>query len=98
MAMTNTERQRRYRERAFRDPDGLNLSRVNVPVNPNAAAALKRLAHGYGVTQRALLERLLSEAEAVAIGNLEPAARGEYYDGRLPAGALARNETRRAGH
>jgi hypothetical protein len=36
--MSTAERQKRYRERALRDPDGTLLSRLQVMLSPNAAA------------------------------------------------------------
>lgn len=60
---TNAERQRRYRERALRDPDGLQLSRLQVLIDPAAAAALKKMSKQAGVTQRRIVEAALLEFE-----------------------------------
>ena len=46
--MSTAERQKRYRERALRDPDGTLLTRLQVMLSPNAAANLERIAPGPG--------------------------------------------------
>lgn len=92
MAMSNAERQRRYRERAYRDPDGHLLTRVTLSLGVSPAAALKRLASGYAITQRELIERLLIEADRAALDRLDPSQYGAYLDGHLPAGALQDND------
>ncbi|AFL73569.1 hypothetical protein [Thiocystis violascens] len=93
MALSNAERQRRYRERAYRDPDGHLLARITLSLASGPAAALKRLASGYGITQRELIERLLIQAERSVMDRLDPDQGTAYLDGKLPAGALPHNET-----
>lgn len=93
MALSNAERQRRYRERAYRDPDGHLLTRITLSLASGPAAALKRLTSGYGITQRELIERLLIQAERSVMDRLAPADLDAYLDGELPAGALQHNET-----
>ncbi len=66
MAMSNAERQRAYRERQLQDVEG-GGERLNTILSVQAKAQLERLARHYGCTQRAVLERLLSEAEAAAV-------------------------------
>jgi hypothetical protein len=78
MAMSNAERQRRYRERAYRDPDGHLLTRVTLSLGVSPAAALKRLASGYAITQRELIERLLIEADRAALDRLDPSTRSGF--------------------
>lgn len=60
---TNAERQRRYRQRALRDPDGLLLTRLQVLISPPAAAALERIEARTGMTRRAIVERALIALE-----------------------------------
>lgn len=93
MALSNAERQRRYRERAFKDPGGHRLVRLALSLAPDPAAALKRLVLGYGITQRELIERLLLAEDTAVWRRLDPTARGCYLDGKLPAGALPHNGT-----
>lgn len=91
MAMSNAERQRRYRERAFKDPDGPMKVRVSLALDLHAACALKRLSNGYGVTQQEMLKRLLIEAEQAALDRLDHSQHGPYLDGQLPSGTLRGN-------
>jgi hypothetical protein len=68
MAKTAAERQKQYRaSRQFAGDNGVR--RVSAYVSTRAALALHRLANGYGVTKRELLERLLiAEEEKVLKG------------------------------
>ena len=61
--MTPAERQRRYRERALKDPAGLLLTRVQVYMAPRPARILKDLARDWRCTQRQVIERLLMSAD-----------------------------------
>ena len=45
--------------------------RLNTWISTGAALALKRLAARYGVTQREMLERLVSEADQKILGTLD---------------------------
>jgi hypothetical protein len=63
--LTQAERQRRWRERAFKDPGGLLLTRLNVAIEPSAAAALERYCDRFGVTKREAVERALRALDKV---------------------------------
>lgn len=89
MAMSNAERQRRYRERAYRDPDGHLLTRITLALDTSAAASLKRLTAGYGVTQRELIERLLTDEHRRVMDRLPAERWSEFEDGKLAHGSLA---------
>lgn len=67
-ALSTAERQRRYRRRALKDPDGLLLTRVQVYLSPRPARVLKDLAHDWGCSQREVIERLLAAVDP--IGNV----------------------------
>ena len=86
-AAKNRERQRRWREKAF-NADGYGLNRVNLAIDTHAAAALKRLTDGYGLTQRDLIERLLRAADAEIADTIGHERQAAYYDGKLEPGAL----------
>lgn len=62
MGKTNSERQAAYRARRAEAGDN-GERRLNTWVSTAAALALQRLALHHGLTQRALLERLLIEAQ-----------------------------------
>jgi hypothetical protein len=81
MGMTAAERQRAYRARRQEDAE-----RLNMVVGVSTKRQLERLARHHGVTQRALLERLLADAEGAVVAGLKDHAR--YYDGVT---ALRRN-------
>jgi hypothetical protein len=66
MAATNAERQRKYRERALKDPDGHLLARVQVYLAPTPHRVLKDLARDWNCSQREVLERLLIEHDPAA--------------------------------
>jgi hypothetical protein len=63
---SGAQRQAEYRQRHLRDETGA-LERINLVVPIAAKRQLERLACCYGVTQRAMLEKLLAEAEHSAI-------------------------------
>ena len=58
MAMTNAERQRRYRDKRRESGD----SRINTAVSSGAHACLKRIARSRGINEREALEAILQEA------------------------------------
>ncbi len=61
----NAKRQADYRRRHLKDIDG-QLERLNLMVDFRVKLALERLASCYGVTQKTVLERLLTQANRVA--------------------------------
>jgi hypothetical protein len=65
MAIPNAERQRQYRERALRDPDGLLLTRLQVMLGWRADAALKRICESTGKSRREVVETALMELQRV---------------------------------
>ncbi len=81
---TNAERQAAYRAKHLKDIEGVDV-RLNIIVHATTKAALKRLAVCYGVTQKAMIERLMREAERSAIGAAAAMPNGEaaYYAGVL---------------
>jgi len=80
---TNAERQAAYRRRHLDNPygdDDDRRRRINLIVSVSARYELDRLAACYGVTRRAVLERLLEEAEISAVEALPGSAQRAYYD------------------
>ncbi len=59
MGMSNAEKQRRYRERALRDPDGLLLTRLQVLIAPRTAGDLERIVSETGWTKRQVIEHAI---------------------------------------
>lgn len=82
MGKTNAERQAAYRMRHFKDVDG-GLERLNLALSVPAKAQLERLAGCYGVTRRAVIESLLSQAERRLLDSLPAGEQGRYLDRQL---------------
>jgi hypothetical protein len=82
MAKSNAERQRAYRERHLKDADGKG-ERINTVVTLSAKRSLERLASCYGVTQRAMLEQIIAEAEDVLLSGFSSRKQSKYYDKQL---------------
>ncbi|MBM9536162.1 hypothetical protein [Desulfobulbus alkaliphilus] len=60
-AMTPAERQKRYRKRALRDPEGLLLARLQVMLGPHASANLDRICQKTGWSKREAVEKALND-------------------------------------
>lgn len=59
MALTNAEKQRAYRERALKEVDGLNLTRLQVLIEPFSNGCLERMVKKTGKTKKELVELAL---------------------------------------
>lgn len=81
MATSNAARQAAYRAKHLKDVDGVD-ERINIVVHAHAKAALKRLSACYGVTQKTMLEKLLQDAERIAVDAAGDQS-SKYYDGGL---------------
>ena len=84
MAQSNAERQAAFRSRHLHDEGGTS-ERLNVVITLHAKLSLERLASCYGVTQRAILERILQDAEQDVIKATHqlPNSQNDYYDKKL---------------
>jgi len=66
--MDNKTRQKAYRERALKDPDGLLLTRLQVLIGPSCNADLGRVIQAKGWTKREAVERAIKMlAQAVTV-------------------------------
>lgn len=72
MAMTNAQKQAAYRARKLVDGDG---ERIQVIVSLHAKRALERLARHYGMSQAAMLERLVEQEQQRVTATMD----GEQY-------------------
>jgi len=61
MAKSNAERQRQYRYRALKDPDGTILTRLQVMISAYADGSLNRIVAKTGMTKREAVEKALLE-------------------------------------
>ncbi len=82
MRKSNAQRQRAYRDRHLKLTDAPYdmLERINQMVSLHAKNALKRLASYYGVTQRAILESAIANAERTLFDTLPGEHQNDYYD------------------
>lgn len=79
MAKTNAERQKEYRKsRGVAGDNGER--RINMFVSTSAALSLKRLATHHGLTQRAMLEKLIADADKIATTDMSDDAFNEYLE------------------
>lgn len=78
MAQTNAQRQRAYRQRHLSDVEG-SRARLNIVCDQRAALALRRLAAHKGMTQAAMLERLILDADARATVKMSAATWDAYH-------------------
>ncbi len=85
MTKSNALRQRNYRDRHLKQTGETYemLERINQMISHSAKSSLKRLASYYGVTQRAMLERLIEEADHWLINTLPNEQRNDYYDMKI---------------
>jgi hypothetical protein len=82
MAKSNAERQRAYRELHLKDMAATG-ERINMVVSMTAKRSLERLASCYDITQRAMLEQIIAEAEDALLSELSAAHQSDYYDMNL---------------
>jgi hypothetical protein len=59
--MSAAERQRRYRERALSDPDGLLMTRLQVMLSAHPNACLERICEKTGKMKREVVEQAIIE-------------------------------------
>jgi len=88
MTKTNAELQKAYRERHLKDFDSDN-TRLDVVISGPASRALHRMAAQTGLSQRAMLESVLVQAEAAMLAGLDNAAQELYYSHK-PKQTIAR--------
>lgn len=74
-AKTAAQRQSEYRRRHTSEGTDCQLSML---VSAHAKAALMRLSRHHGLAQRAMVERLVGDAESDVIDILTPRQRREY--------------------
>lgn len=82
---SNAQRQADYRARHLKDENS-QLDRLSLLIDLHAKRALERLSCCYGVTQRAMLERLLMQANRVAqqqAAEHSPDGQTDYFERRI---------------
>ncbi len=79
MAMTTAERQKRYRKNRGMAGDN-GERRLSTFVSTSAFLSLKHLATHHGLTQRAMLEILIADADKIATSDMSDYAFDEYLE------------------
>lgn len=69
--MSNAERQRQYRLRKKLDLEAREY-RLNTFIDEKADTALRLLASHYGLSQKAMLEKLIKDAHVAIADSMEP--------------------------
>lgn len=70
MAMTNAERQARYKKMRHQANDGDGEAQLNCWITSQAKLALKRLGKHHGLKQREIIERLILSADEEVLHSL----------------------------
>jgi len=78
MALTNAQAQAAYRARHIKD--AASARRLDLVIDADSVTALKRLAAHYRVTQRAMLQKLIDDAQAALLDTLDGGQQDAYYD------------------
>jgi hypothetical protein len=78
MPLTNAQIQAAYRARHCKESD--KARRLDVVIDADCQTALKRLAEHHRVTQRAMLQRLITDAQTSLLGTLNGAQQDAYFD------------------
>jgi len=82
MAMTNAEKQANYRKRKIKEGEGERLQAI---ISLHAKLAIQRLAKHYGITQAALIERLVMNEQKRVTDTLEGDAYRVYIGEKVTA-------------
>lgn len=78
MRKSSTERQKEYRQRHLKNIEGEHVQ-VNMVLSREAKRQLQRISRHGGITQRAVIERLLREEEDRILEGLHHDRLDEYY-------------------
>lgn len=89
MALSQAEKQRRYRERHL-GSDG-EKHRIQCVISIRTKLKLKRLAHYYGCNLTSLIEKLAADAEEAIVYQIPSRDIGIYYDGKLQCDSALRS-------
>ena len=80
MSLSNAERQARYKKTRYQANNGDGEYQLNCWITSQAKFALKRLAKHHGMTQRAVLEWLLTESDETTFRALNEEQQDEYLE------------------
>lgn len=80
MALTNAQIQAAYRARHCKDLDTASACRMDMVIDSASLTALKRMAAHQGVTQRAMLQKLIDDAQRALLHALDGSQQDAYFD------------------
>ena len=80
MSLSSSERQARYKKNRQKATEGDGEYQINCWVTSQAKFALKRLAKHHGMTQKAVLEWLLTECDETTMRALSDEEQERYLD------------------
>ena len=80
MRLSNAERQARYKKTRYQANNGDGEYQLNCWITSQAKFALKRLAKHHGMTQRAVLEWLLTESDETTFRAMNEEQQDEYLE------------------
>jgi len=80
MALTNAQIQAAYRARHCKDLETASASRMDMVIDNSSLMALKRLAAHQGITQRAMLQKLIDDAQRALLNTMDGDQQDAYYD------------------
>lgn len=78
MGKSSTERQREYRQRHLKNIEGEHVQ-VNTVLSREAKRQLQRISRHEGISQRAVMEKLLRDEEGRILEGLHHDRFDEYY-------------------
>lgn len=78
MSLSNAERQARYKKTRYKANNGDGEYQLNCWITSQAKFSLKRLARYHGISQRAVLEWLLTETDGATFKSLSQEQQDEY--------------------
>jgi len=78
MALTNAQIQAAYRARHCQDAQ--SARRLDLVIDADSLTALKRMAAHYRVTQRAMLQTLISDTQKALLTTLDSTQQDAYFD------------------
>ena len=80
MALTNAQIQAAYRARHCKDIDTQSARRLDLVIDADAQTALKRMVAHYRVTQRAMLQNLIVDAQKALLTTMDGGQQDAYFD------------------
>ncbi len=78
MALTNAQIQAAYRARHIKD--SASARRLDLVIDADSVTAIKRLAAHYRVTQRAMLQTIIGDAQQAVLATMDSDRQRAYFE------------------